>query len=80
MVVWMRLLNELKLEMAAFRSHLASHSVVIYIVRAEYRSAVAGTERLELLEDAKEFRSDLREVQHGIHIHDRLLHLRNDGL
>ena len=64
--------------MAAFCSHLASHSVVIDIVCAEYRCVVSRTERLELLEDPEEFRAYLGEVEAGIDIHYRGLHLRDD--
>ena len=34
---------------------------------------VARTERLELLEDPEELRSDLREIQTCIHLHHRSL-------
>ena len=79
-MVWMRLLYELELEVTAFRTYLAAHSVVIHVLRKEYRRAVARTEWLELLQYTEELRCNLREVQLGIHIHNRCLHFRDDGL
>ena len=66
MMVRMRLLNELKLKMTAFSTHLASHAVVIYVIGTEDRSRISRSERLELLEDTKEFRRDLREIQQPV--------------
>ena len=78
-MIWMRFLDELELEVASFSSHLAAHTVVIYIVSTEYWCMVARAERLDLLEDPEELRSDLGEVQACIHLHHRSLHFRDDG-
>ena len=58
-MVRMRLLDEFEFEMAAFCTDLASHSIVVDILRQEDRSTVAGSERLELLQDTQELRRDL---------------------
>ena len=79
-VVWMRLLDKLKLQMAALCSDLTDISVIIYVVRTEDGHAVARAKRLELLEDTKELRCDLREVKHGICLNYRCLHFRDYGL
>ena len=78
-VIRMRLLDEFEFEVAAFCTYLAAHAVVIHIFRQEYRSAVARAERLELLEDAEELRCDLGEVQAGVNVNDRYLHLWDDS-
>ena len=75
----MRLLDKLQLEVTAFRTHLTAHSVVVYIICTEYRSSIARSERLKLLEDTQELWSDLREVEHSIYIDNRCLHLWYDG-
>jgi len=74
-MVRLRFLDELELEVPALGTYLADISIVIYIVCTENRHAVARSERLELLQDAEELRSDLGEVQSRIYIHDRCLHL-----
>ena len=49
MMIWMGLLDKFELEVSSLRSNLADASVVIYVVCAEDRHAVARSERLELL-------------------------------
>ena len=78
MMVRVRLLNEFKLEVTTLGTYLATHSVVIDIVCTEYRRRVSRSERLELLEDTKELRSDLREIKHCVDIYHWGFHLRND--
>ena len=79
MMVRLRFLNKFEPEVPSLGTHLTDISVVIYIICPEHRHAVARTERLELLQDTKELRSDLREVQSSIYVYDRCLHFRNDG-
>ena len=73
--VWLRLLDQLQLEMASIRPDLAHIAVVIDILCQEDRSAVPRPERLELLEYPEKFRGDLREVQPRVYHNDRREHV-----
>ena len=79
-MVRMRFLDKFKLEMASLGTDLSSVTVVIYIIGKEHRGIVSRSERLELLQDTEELRSDLREVQSCVNIHYRSLHLRDYSL
>ncbi len=79
MVIRVRLLYQFELEMPSLSANLTSVAVVIDILGKEYRCAVAWPERLELLQYAQEFGSNLGEVQHRVNIDHRGLHLRNDS-
>ena len=77
-MVGLRLLDEVEFEMHAAGAHLAARAGVVDVLRDEDRIVVAGTEGLELLEDAGELGGDLREVELGVHLHDRDQHLGGD--
>ena len=51
--------------------YFAAVAGVVHVLGKEDRIRIAGAERLELLEDAEEFRGDLREIQPGVDVHDR---------
>ena len=49
MMVRMGFLNKFEFKMAAFSTDLASHAIIIHIIRTEHRCAITRTEWLELL-------------------------------
>src|SRR5574344_873562 len=75
LMIWLRLLDEVKLHMDASRSDLASGPGIIDILRQEDRIIVPGAKRLQLLEDTEEFRCNLGEVEPGVDLHNRSHHL-----
>ena len=78
MMVRMGLLNEFQFEMASLCANLASIAVVIDVFRKENQCSIAGTERLELLENPQELWRYLSEIQSGIDFNHRGFHLRNN--
>ena len=77
-MVGLRFLDQVQFHVHAARPHFAAVAGIVHILRDEYGVAVAGSERLELLQDAEEFRGNLRKIQPGINLRERGQHLRGD--
>ena len=69
LAVRLAFLHEVQLQVHTAGAHLAAVTGIVHIFREENRVAVAGAERLELLEDTGELGGNLREIQAGVDLH-----------